>query len=111
RCLPYFSPAGERAPFVEPRMRGHFDGMTVQTEAADLVRATCEGIAYAARQCLEAAGLNGEVAICGGGAKSAVWLQMVADVLGRPVRVAPQPETGARGAVLSALRASGIGAE
>lgn len=106
-CLPYFSPAGERAPFLEPGARAGFDRLTVQTSKADVVRAACEAVAYAARHCFEAAGLDGDVAMCGGGARSATWLRIFADVLGRPVRLAPQPETGARGAVLAALRALG----
>ena len=107
-CLPYFSPAGERAPFLEPRARAQFDRLTVQTSKADLVRAACEAVAYAARHCFDAAGLTGEVAMCGGGTRSATWLQIFADVLGRPVKLAPQPETGARGAVLASLGALGI---
>jgi sugar (pentulose or hexulose) kinase len=106
-CLPYFSPAGERAPFLEPAARAGFDGLTVQTTKADVVRAACEAVAFAARHCFEAAGLSGEVAACGGGTRSATWLRIFADVLGRPVRIAPQPETGARGAVLAALDALG----
>jgi sugar (pentulose or hexulose) kinase len=106
-CLPYFSPAGERAPFLEPHARAAFSGITVQTSKQDLVRAGCEAVAYAARHCFEAAGLTGEVAACGGGTGSEAWLGIIADVLGRPVRLAPQPETGARGAVLAALRALG----
>lgn len=100
-CLPFFSPSGERAPFVEPHARARFSGLTVQTTKADLVRATCEAIGYAARHCFEAAGLRGEVAICGGGARSAAWSRLFADVLGRPVRHAPTPEVGAYGAVLA----------
>lgn len=103
RCLPYFSPAGERAPFVEPGARARLDGLTVQTSREDLVRATCEAVAFAARHCFEAAGLTGDVAVSGGGVRSAAWLQLFADVLGRPVRVARQPEAGARGAVIAAL--------
>lgn len=103
-CLPYFSPAGERAPFLAPHARARFDRLSLQTSGPDLVRAVCEAIAFAARQCFEAAGLRGEVWACGGGTGSTGWLQVFADVLARPVRLAPQPETGARGAVVSALR-------
>lgn len=103
-CLPYFSPAGERAPFLAPRARARFDRLSLQTSVPDLVRATCEAIAYAARQCFDAAGLVGEVSACGGGAGSTRWVQVFADVLARPVRLAPRPETGARGAVVSAVR-------
>lgn len=107
--LPHLSPAGERAPFVDPAARGQIVGLSLATGAGDLVRAVCEGIAYAARQCLEAAGLAvaGEVAICGGGAQSAAWRQILADVLQRPLRIARQPEVGARGAALAAQAAAG----
>lgn len=106
-CLPFFSPAGERAPFLDPNARAGFDNLTVQTSRADLVRATCESVAFAARHCFEAAGLSGEVAVCGGGTNSGAWLQVFADALDRPLRLAPQPETGARGAVLAAAAAVG----
>lgn len=101
-CLPFFSPAGERAPFLEPAARASFHELTVHSDRTDLTRATCEAVAYAARHCFEAAGLGGGVATCGGGTRSAEWLRIFADVLGRPIRLAPQPETGARGAVLAA---------
>jgi sugar (pentulose or hexulose) kinase len=100
RVLPFFSPAGERAPFLAPAARAEFTGVSLETTAADLVRATCEGIAYAARHCLTAAGLRGELAVAGGGTRSPAWLDLFADVLGRPLRVAPE-EAGARGAVLA----------
>ncbi|MFF5262715.1 FGGY family carbohydrate kinase [Actinomadura viridis] len=99
--LPYFAPSGERAPFVEPGARAEFTGVSLETTRADLVRATCEGVAYAARHCLDAAGLTGELAVCGGGTRSEAWLRLFADVLGRPVRTA-SGEVGARGAVLAA---------
>lgn len=53
------------------------------------------------------AGLTGELAVCGGGARSLAWLRVFADVLGRPLRVARGPEPGARGAVLAAVAAQG----
>ena len=111
RCLPYFSPAGERAPFLESGARARLDGLTVQTTPADVVRAVCEGIAYAARHCFEAAGLSGDVAICGGGVRSKHWLRLFADVLGRPVHVAPSAEVGAYGAVLAGIAATGLDAD
>jgi erythritol kinase (D-erythritol 1-phosphate-forming) len=106
-CLPYFSPAGERAPFVESGARARFDGLSLHTSREDLVRAVCEGIAFAARHCFEAAGLRGTVTCCGGGARSREWLQLFADVLGREVRLAPKPEVGAYGAVVAGLAAVG----
>ena len=107
RVLPYFAPSGERAPFVEPRLRAELTGVSLESTPADLIRATCEGIGYAARHCLEAAGLTGTLAVCGGGTRSPAWMRLLADVLGRPLRVV-EGEVGARGAVLAAAERYGI---
>ncbi len=109
RALPLLAPAGERAPFVAPDARGRLDGIELGTTSADVVRAFCEGLACAARDCFEAAGLTGTVAVCGGGAASRAWLQLFADLMQRPLRIARGPEVGARGAALAAARALGLG--
>ncbi|HEU0114055.1 MAG TPA: FGGY-family carbohydrate kinase, partial [Thermomicrobiales bacterium] len=108
-CLPLLSPAGERAPFVDPAARGQFIGLSLETTRDDLLRAVCEGTAYAARHCLEAAGLaaNGQVFLSGGGIRSEGWRRILADVLQRPLLLARQPEVGARGAAMMALAAIG----
>ncbi|MEV4264855.1 FGGY-family carbohydrate kinase [Kribbella sp. NPDC049584] len=103
--LPYLSEAGERAPFVDTRARGTIDGISLATTTADLVRATCEGIAYAARHCLDAAGWTGRVTVCGGGARSSEWTQILADVLNAPLHTAEAEQVAARGAVICARRA------
>ncbi|GGZ27009.1 carbohydrate kinase [Streptomyces inusitatus] len=108
RVLPYFAPSGERAPFVEPRLRAELTGVSLESSRADLIRATCEGIAFAARHCLSAAGLSGTLAICGGGTRSSAWTRLFADVLGRPLRIV-EGEVGARGAVLAAAERYGVG--
>jgi erythritol kinase len=105
--LPYFAPSGERAPFVDPAARGQLSGLSLSSTHHDVVRGVCEGVAYAARHCLEAAGLTGTLNVAGGGARSRGWLQIFADVLGRPLHLARQPEVGARGAVLTALELTG----
>jgi sugar (pentulose or hexulose) kinase len=105
-ALPYLAPSGERAPFVDPNARGQFDGIALTTTREELVRALCEGLGYAARQCLQAAGLSGRLVVCGGGSRSGPWLQTFANVLGRPLLVAGA-EVGARGAVIAALQATG----
>ncbi|MFJ9536217.1 FGGY family carbohydrate kinase [Streptomyces sp. NPDC101225] len=107
RVLPYFAPSGERAPFVEPRLRAELTGVSLESTKADLIRATCEGIGYAARHCLEAAGLTGSLAVCGGGTRSPAWMRLLADALGRPLRVV-EGEVGARGAVLAAAQRYGV---
>ena len=108
-ALPLFAPAGERAPFVDPYARGQLIGLSLESTRADLVRAVCEGIAYAVRHCLESAGLaaDAQVSLGGGGVRSAGWRQILVDVLQRPLALARQPETGARGAAMAALAAAG----
>jgi erythritol kinase (D-erythritol 1-phosphate-forming) len=109
RVLPYLATAGERAPFVDPLAAGQFTGLRMTTDRHDLVRALCEGLAFSARHCFEAAGLRGRVRVCGGGSSSRAWLQVFADVLGVPLEVARTPEVGARGAVLVGAAARGEG--
>lgn len=107
--LPYLAPSGERAPFVDPAASGQITGMRLTTDRHDLVRGMCEGLAYAARHCFEAAGrpADGRLVVCGGGTRSEAWLRVFADVLGVPLELARTPEVGARGAVLVAARARG----
>lgn len=101
--LPYLAPSGERAPFLDPAAHGQFTGLSLTTARADLVRAVCEGIAYAARDCFEHTPLSGRLWACGGGVRNRPWLQIFADVLGRPIHLSHTPEVGTRGAVLTAL--------
>ncbi len=105
--LPFLAPSGERAPFVDPAARAQFTGLSLTSSRGDMVRALCEGLAYAARSCFEEAGLTGDVYVCGGGARSLAWMQIIASVLGRPVFLAKEGEVGARGAVLAAADALG----
>lgn len=107
RALPFLSEAGERAPFVAPAARGRLDGLTLSHGRSDAVRAVCEAVGYAARHCLETAGLEGTLAACGGGVRSGPWAQLFADVLGREVRIPLETEVGALGAVLVAERSLG----
>jgi erythritol kinase (D-erythritol 1-phosphate-forming) len=106
-ALPYLSPAGERAPFAEPAARAELTGLTLETTAEDVVRAVCEALAYAARHCFEAAGLRGNVVVCGGGSASQELVQLFADVLERPLALASAEEPAARGAVAAAEVAAG----
>jgi xylulokinase len=86
--LPYL--AGERTPHNDALATGVFSGMTGGTGKADLIRAVLEGVAYSfadATACLEEAGTQlGEAAVIGGGARSALWVQIFADVLGMPLK-------------------------
>lgn len=95
--LPYL--AGERAPFLEPAASGAYVGVTPHTTTADFAKATVEGISYALRLNLEAAGGGaGPVLLTGGGSQGARWRQLIADVTGRPVQVDPGRESSLLGA-------------
>lgn len=107
--LPYLSPAGERAPFLEPRARGSFHGLMLTQTRAQVARSVYEGLSFAIRECLEhaAKGIT-EITVCGGGARSKFWCQMISDVTGMTVLRPVENEVGARGAFLYALRATGV---
>lgn len=81
---------GERAPYWDPALRASFIGMNLTHGRGHLVRAFYEGIAFALRDAsgpLRDAGLPlGPAALIGGGAKSDVWAQTIADVLQVPLR-------------------------
>ncbi len=80
---------GERAPYWDPLLRADFIGLTISHTRAHFARALYEGIAFSIRDLLEAAralGLAfGTIRLMGGGAKSAVWRQIIADVTGLTV--------------------------
>ncbi len=110
--LPYFLPylMGERTPHNDTLARGAFVGMSMSTTRADLTRAVLEGVAFAIRDSVEIArGLGVDVTastVCGGGAKSGLWLQMLANVLGIELRLpATEQGPGYGGALLAAVAA------
>lgn len=105
--LPYLATSGERAPFVDPLAAGSISGLRLTTNRDDLVRAVCEGLAYTARHCFDAAGRSGRLVVTGGGSRSSNWMQVFADVLEVPLVLARTPEVGARGAVLAGAHARG----
>lgn len=110
--LPYFLPylMGERTPHNDTLARGAFVGMCMSTTRADMARAVLEGVAFAIRDSVEIArSLGVDVAastVCGGGAKSPLWLRMLADVLGIELRLpATEQGPGYGGALLAAVAA------
>ena len=82
--LPYLM--GERSPINDTSARGTFLGMSMDTTRADMLQAVFEGVAFAIRDSFEVAkslGIEIERSnICGGGAKSALWKKIMANVLG-----------------------------
>jgi xylulokinase len=104
--LPYL--AGERTPHMDPQARGLFLGLTAGHGRAELVRAVLEGVAlacYDAYLVLAELGARPErIIMAGGGARSQLWRQIVADVFGLPVQ---QLEVGEQSALGAALLAGG----
>jgi xylulokinase len=112
-----FLPAlsGSTAPRWNDRMRGAFAGLAMNHDGGHLARAVLEGCAYALRDIVDrlaALGLaEDEVRVVGGGARSPLWLQIKADVLGRPVRAVLAEEPTALGAAMLAGVAGGTFAD
>ncbi|HMB90814.1 MAG TPA: xylulokinase [Rhodothermales bacterium] len=108
--LPYLS--GERTPHANPHARGVLFGLTLRHDRGHVTRAVLEGVAFGLRDnlaLLREAGVPApsEMRVSGGGARSSLWQQILADVLNTPL-VAPQTTEGAAyGAALLA----GVGAE
>jgi xylulokinase len=110
--LPYLS--GERTPRFDPAARGAWTGLALDHTRGHLLRAALEGVAFALREGLEALEDAGivvpELRLAGGGTAGEPWRQLLADVLGHPLRLLPEeiaPVASARGAALLAGLASG----
>ncbi|TFV70770.1 carbohydrate kinase [Blastococcus sp. CT_GayMR19] len=103
--------AGERGGVAGPADRGGWTGLQPGTTRADLARAAVEGVVFAvgaAVGLLEAPDDGGPVVLTGGGARSAVVQQLLADVLRRPVRHLRQRSASAVGAAVLAGRGIGL---
>jgi xylulokinase len=104
--------AGERTPHPDPDARGAFVGLTVRHDRGALWRAMLEGVAYALRDSLEllrelgARPESGRVS--GGGARSELWLRILASVLGLPLETTESEEGSAFGAALLAGVRAGV---
>lgn len=96
---------GERAPHWSDTIRGGFHGITLAHGRSEFLRAVLEGVAYSLRDCTGLLDLERvtQLRICGGGAKSRAWCQIIADVLGFPVDRMDVADASALGAALIAL--------
>jgi xylulokinase len=111
--LPYLQ--GERTPHADPGARGALAGLSVRHDRSALVRAVLEGVAYGLRDSLELLrdlGVTPEKGrVSGGGARSRLWREIVASVLGLPVELTVVEEGSAYGAALLAGVAGGAFAD
>jgi len=108
--LPYLQ--GERTPHADPGARGAFTGLSLRHDRGALARAVLEGVAYGLRDSLDllrALGVEAEVGrASGGGARSDLWLRIVASVLGIPLERTVSEEGSAYGAALLGGVAAGV---
>jgi xylulokinase len=107
--LPYLT--GERSPYPDPNARGVFFGLTLRHTKPYLTRAVLEGVTYGLRDSLELMRNLGlgirQVRASGGGARSALWRQILADVFDTEIVTVNVSEGAAYGAALLA----GVGAQ
>ncbi|MCG2617565.1 gluconokinase [Terrimonas sp. NA20] len=108
--LPYVY--GERAPVWDAGASGMFAGIKAIHTRAHYFRAVLEGVGFGMKQVLEALEENGVVIhtlFAGGGfVESPEWLQIVTDILQKPVRVSLTADASSMGAVFMAMKAQGI---
>ncbi|MGD2049943.1 MAG: xylulokinase [Chloroflexota bacterium] len=107
--LPYLT--GERTPHPDPLARGAFVGLTIRNGRDHITRSVLEGVAFGIKdsfELIQASGLGAieQVRISGGGARSATWRQLIANVLGSELVTVNTTEGAAFGAALLA----GVGA-
>ncbi|MBQ2757103.1 MAG: xylulokinase [Clostridia bacterium] len=108
--LPYLM--GERTPILDADARGVFFGLSAAHTTAHLARAVMEGVSYSLYSCLALLGEVGitptDMALCGGGAKSTFWCQMLTDVFGIPTKTLTSTESAALGAAILGGVAGGV---
>jgi xylulokinase len=111
--LPYL--AGERTPHADPDARGAFAGLSLRHDRGALVRAVLEGVAFGLRDSFDLIaqlGMQPERGrVSGGGARSELWLRIVASVLGIPLERPVAEEGAAYGAALLGGVAGGVWAD
>jgi len=109
--LPYLM--GERSPVWDPKASGAFVGLGLHHSRANLYRAVLEGVTFALRHNIEA-GLRGvgtldeRLVVVGGAAHSDLWMQIIADVTGRPVYTLKEEVEAPLGAALLAAYGAGL---
>jgi xylulokinase len=108
--LPYLT--GERTPHPDPLARGAFVGLTVSHDLRHLTRAVLEGVAFGLRDGLDLMIGSGmvrpdQVRASGGGTRSSLWRQILADVLEAEIATVPTEEGAAYGAALLAAVGAG----
>ena len=108
--LPYLM--GERSPHPNPNCRGVFFGLSAKHTRANMIRAVMEGVAFSQRECAdvfrEMGAPIGDMTVCGGGGRSRLWRQMLADLYNCPVSTVKTDGGPTLGAAILAGVAAGV---
>jgi xylulokinase len=108
--LPHF--VGSGTPYVDPCSKGLLVGLTLETDRADIVRTIMEGIIFEVKLNMEIMENNGaridEIRSIGGASRSDRWLQLKADILGKPIYRINIEEAGCMSGFILAAIATGL---
>lgn len=108
--LPFYT--GERAPYWNANARGVLFGLNLNHDKRHIVRATLEGITYRMFSIFsaleEVSGGVQEIRVSGSFTRSRLWLQIMADIFGRTIRVPGEPQGSAFGACVLGMYALGL---
>ncbi|MDR1136429.1 MAG: xylulokinase [Clostridiales Family XIII bacterium] len=108
--LPYLM--GERSPHPDPDCRGVFFGLSAIHKRSHLIRSVLEGVAFSQLECVDVFREMGvpvsDMTVTGGGGRSPLWRQMLADLYGCPVNTLTADEGGALGVALLAGVGAGV---
>jgi len=107
--LPHLN--GERTPYMDTSLRGSWTGLDPRHDRVSLLRSALEGVAFTIQAALDSLpGVGGRIdhlRLAGGGSTAPAWRQMLADVLGFPLRAVDVPAASGRGAAMLGARAAG----
>ncbi|QOV19936.1 xylulokinase [Blautia liquoris] len=108
--LPYLN--GERTPHMNPMLRGGILGLNTKTGTNDFVRSVMEGVAFALREAMETClQITPDPTLwiaSGGGTQSNIWMEILADILGKPLYISKVEENAAVGAAITAGVGAGV---
>lgn len=108
-CFPYYQGRGN--PRKDPQAKGVFWGLTSSHTNRHLMQASMEGVGYCIKECIQAIeefSSVEEIVCCGGGSSSKLWMQIIADILEKPVWTGGGAEKGALGAAILASVGAGL---
>jgi ribulose kinase len=103
---------GSRCPWVDSNSRGAIRGLTLLHRPEHLYRAIMEGVAFGTALILDRMGSAGvpveELRVCGGPSRSELWMQIHADVAGKPILLPREPESVLLGSAILAALGAGL---